>query len=240
MANELFPVQSGIGTLPRESEAARLVRELCEHPVVVRHSALLKTRILTRLIASEAEPNAIDWHTERGDFVFDGLRAKFQAALETRDVSLTPGSGAVLLEDRYVVANFCVSETSDYGYAARGGLFNTNMVRGHDRTVITPYRAVEGYVSPREVHGDEPHPAFELTEGEALAGEAELVIRSLLATRDCVIGNRADRRMDAVHAGMSDMIGIVDYIRGLLLRLDAFAGEEGALTDAASPLRLPR
>lgn len=236
MATELVPLPAELQPQPHESEVSKLVRELCEHPVAVRYAAIFKTRILSRLVASDAEPNAIDWHTEHGDFVFDGLRPRLLAALESRDISLTPGTGAVLLEDRYVIANLFLSETSAYGRAARGGLFNTNMVRGQERAVVTPYRAVEGYVSPRQVHGENPHPAFELAEGEALAAEAELVLRSLMATRDCAVSNHADGRMDAVAAGISDVYGILSHMRGLLARLDAFDEDERALPSSVSSL----
>lgn len=197
----------------------------------MRYMAAFRDRVLMRLIASPVEPNAIDWYTERGDFVFDGLRPKLAAALAEWRLSLEAGCGAVLLDDQYVVANLHVPEATPYGRAARSGLFNTNLLYDGERPVITPYRAIEGYVSPREVRGEEPAPSFELTDGEALAVEAELVLRSLLATRDCAVATRAEERMDAFTANVSDMLHILEYTRKLLRRLDDFAQRETATAD---------
>lgn len=215
-----------------ESEEMSILWRLQSHPVVHRYANQFNERLLTKLIEHPQEPNAVDWHTEHGDFIFEGLRPKLASALQDLRLSLDVVCGAILLDDRFAVATLHVPETSAYGIAARHGLFNTNPLFDGERFVATPYRALEGYISPSEVNGDSSAPAFELFDGEQLAVEAGLVLKGIFATHSNAIATRDEGRFDAFSANVRDMIEIVEYTRGLLVRLDGLAEEESLISSA--------
>ncbi|TSC79361.1 MAG: hypothetical protein G01um101425_641 [Candidatus Peregrinibacteria bacterium Gr01-1014_25] len=217
------------------SEAGEILRRLSSHPVAIEYAGQFSERLLSKLLSHPQEPNAVDFQTERGDFVFEGLRPTLQSAIKEQRLSIHHFHGAILLDDRYAIADLYVPVASPYGLAARRGLFNTNPLFDGERFVATPYRALDGCISPTEVRGDAPAPAFELTDGEALAAEAGLVLSSLDATHSNALATRNEGRFDAFSANVRDMIEIVKYTRGLLIRLDRFAASEPSIASSTSP-----
>ena len=227
--------ETGITRAFGDSAAAEILQKLWSHPVVAKYTEVFNNRLLSRLAEHHQEPNAVDWHTEHGDFVFEGLKPLLRSAINEQRLSLEHVCGAILLDDRFAIGTIYVPETSTYGIAARHGLFNTNVLFEGGRFVVTPYRALDGYISPKEVSGATPAPAFELSDDEELALEAGLVLKSVFAAGRNAIATRDEGRLDAFSANVRDVIEIIDYIKGLLARLDAVAADEKSISSVTPP-----
>lgn len=208
--------------LPQGHEGAEVFQKLASHSVVLEHAQHFNRRLLQGLIDHPAEPNAIDMQSERGDFVFEGLRPLLQSATEETRLTVDPCVGLVLLDEKLGIAQMNVPYTSEFGWMARRGLFNTNFLFDGEKFVVTPYRALDRDIFPKDVHGDDPAPAFELTDGEALAAEAGLVLQSASATGHNAIGTRNNSTPHAFNANVRDLVEMVDYARNLIARLDLF------------------
>lgn len=218
------------------SETGKILHRLCFHPVVLKFTGVFNNRLLSRIAQHAQEPNAVNWHTQYGDFILEGLRPMLVSALNKQRLSLEVVCGSILLDDRFAIATIHVPETSEYGTEARHGLFNTNVLFEGGRFVATPYRALEGYICPASVHGDSPAPAFELSDGESLAVEAGLVFKSVFAAYDNAFATRKENRFDAFSANVRDMIGIIEYIKSLIVRLDTFNSNQSTIESVHTPV----
>ena len=160
------------------SQQMEPVRTLRQHSFILEQTAELTRRIIARLLTDNYSPDAIDYK-KRGNYVRPNIvRSILLRRLTISHLDLNT-IGQTLLDNRFVVGKIHVPLKSDYSHEYFDSLFRREAIGDIPNFVWTPYRFLQGHIDPKNVSGENPAPAFELSEELALAAESQLVLAAV-------------------------------------------------------------